>query len=58
MKTRIELSDFRFMPSGHGHYSVTYTSPLTLKSWVGETCDMPLIDKTKGEDEPKKKDLL
>ena len=30
---RIAKSDFQFMPSGFGHYKVTYTSPNTGKKW-------------------------
>jgi hypothetical protein len=55
MKT--QLSDFTFMPSGHGHYKVTYTSPKTGKQWTKTTSHMGLIDKTKNAEEPKRKDL-
>lgn len=55
MKTK--LSDFSFTPSGYGHYRVTYTSPVTGKSWTSTTDDMPLIDSTKNADEPKQSDL-
>ena len=58
MKTTISLSDFRFMPSGYGHYKVTYTSPVTGKSWSAVSHDMPLIDATKNSDSPKKVDLI
>jgi hypothetical protein len=58
MKTRIELSDFSFLPSGYGHYKVTYTSPVTGKSWKVTTNNMPLIDETKNADQPKIKDLI
>ena len=51
------ISDFSFMPSGYGHYKVTYTSPFTGKSWTAKTNDMPLIDATKNTDEPKRCDL-
>lgn len=57
MKTTISLTDFKFTPSGYGHYKVTYTSPKTGKQWTKITSDMPLIDATKNADEPKKKDL-
>lgn len=57
MKTTILLSDFRFIPTGYGHYKVTYTSPVTGKSWTATTNNMPLIDLTKNADEPKRKDL-
>lgn len=50
-------TDFTFLPSGHGHYRVTYTSPVTRKRWTCITNDMGLIDATKYEDEPKRRDL-
>lgn len=58
MKTRIKITDFRFQFSGHGHYKVTYTSPVTGKSWSKVTDNMPLIDATKNEECPLKKDLI
>lgn len=57
MKTTISISDFRFRFSGYGHYKVTYTSPVTGKSWTATTNDMLLIDATKNAGEPLKKDL-
>ena len=54
---KISITDFSFMPSGHGHYKVTYTSPVTFKSWSITTSEMRLIDATKGADYPKRKDL-
>lgn len=57
MKTKISIYDFSFSPSGYGHYKVTYTSPVTRKSWTGTTNNMPLIDATRGSDSPKKCDL-
>lgn len=51
---KISNSDFSFMPSGYGHYKVTYTSPVTGKKWTTVTNDMPLIDATKNADEPKR----
>lgn len=53
----ISISDFSFTFSGYGHYKVTYTSPVTRKSWTVTTNNMPLIDATKNEDDPKKCDL-
>jgi len=55
--SRTTISDFRFEFSGYGHYKVTYTSPVTLKEWSFITTDMPLIDATKNEDNPKQCDL-
>jgi len=57
MKTTTKLSDFTFKFAGHGHYKVTYTSPVTGKEWTATISDMPLIDDTKNADEPKLKDL-
>jgi hypothetical protein len=55
MKTQI--TDFQFIFSGHGHYKVIYTSPKTGKRWGKVTNNMPLIDLTKNEENPKRKDL-
>ena len=58
MKTnRISISDFSFSFSGYGHYRVTYTSPVTGKTWSTVTNNMPLIDATKNADEPKRCNL-
>jgi hypothetical protein len=57
MTQKIKRSDFRFMPSGYGHYKVTYTSPVTFKEFTTVTNNMPLIDATKNNDSPKRKDL-
>lgn len=54
---KISIYDFSFSPSGYGHYKVTYTSPVTGKSWTATTNNMPLIDATKNADEPKRCDL-
>lgn len=54
---KISISDFSFSFSGYGHYRVTYTSPITGKSWSTVTNNMPLIDATKNADEPKRCDL-
>jgi len=45
------------MPSGHGHYKVTYQSPVTFKKWTSTTSYMWLVDATKGSEYPKRKDL-
>ena len=59
MKYRaIEKSDFSFRFVGHGHYKVTYYSPTIISSWSKIVTDMQLIDLTKNEDYPKKKDLI
>jgi|688.fasta_scaffold1244096_2 hypothetical protein len=58
MTTSIQRSDFTFMPSGHGHYKVTYQSPVTRKTWTITTSNMRLIDSIVNSDyEPKKTDL-
>lgn len=53
----MEKSDFNFNYSGFGHYIVTYTSPKTNKKWSKVITDMSLIDATKNEEFPKRKDL-
>ena len=55
--TKISISDFSFSFAGYGHYRVTYTSPITGKSWSTLTNNMPLIDATKNADEAKRCDL-
>lgn len=57
MKKQISKYDFLFRPSGFGQYDVTYTSPATRKSWTAHITDMELIDRTRNEDFPKRKDL-
>ena len=56
--TQISISDFSFSFAGFGHYKVTYTSPVTRKTWSTVTHDMPLIDATKNAENPKKCDLI
>lgn len=58
MKAKISIHDFDFIPSGYGHYKVTFTSPKTGKKWSKTTCNMTLIDATKNSDDPKVKDLI
>ena len=57
MKNQIKRTDFTFTISGYGHYMVTYTSPVTGKSWRKTTDNMPLIDRIKNAENPKIKDL-
>lgn len=57
MKSKTEIWDFEFKSVGFGHYDVTYTSPTTGKQWTKTISDMRIIDATKNEDEPKRKDL-
>ena len=54
----LTLQDFTFEYICPGYYYVTYTSPLTGKSWTNTVDDMALIDATKNADNPKKKDLI
>lgn len=54
---KINKYDFNFSFIGYGHYNVQYTSPMPGKTWQTNTNDMPLIDATKNEPEPKAKDL-
>lgn len=51
-KITISLSDFTFKFEGKGAYTVTYTSPVTLKRWQKYITNMPLIDKTKNAEYP------
>ena len=53
MKTSISTFDFSFIPSGHGHYKVAYTSPVTGKTWSTVTNNMFLVDMVKGNMEAK-----
>ena len=57
MKTKISIHNFSFLKTASGRYSVTYTSPVSGKSWTNSTNDMPLIDATKNEEKPKISDL-
>lgn len=57
MKTKIDIYDFSFMPSGYGHYRVTYTSPITRKKWTTVTHNIGLIDQTKNSESPKRVNL-
>ena len=57
MNPKISINDFHFRFSGYGHYQVTYTSPKTGKRWVYTTNNMPLIDRTKNTEQPKRCDL-
>lgn len=54
---KISKYDFRFAPSGYGHYKVTYTSPVTGKYWTRTINDMMLIDAVKNTEYPKIKDM-
>ena len=55
MKTTIK--DFTFKMRGYGHYHVTYTSPVTGKTWNCVTDNMDLIDRTKNADNPTQVEL-
>lgn len=39
MRAKTTISDFRFEFAGYGHYKVTYTSPVTGKSWTAKELD-------------------
>jgi len=58
MSNSISLQDFSFMPSGYGHYKVTYTSRKTFKTWTVTTNHTHLIDLTQNAENPKVKDLI
>lgn len=57
MSAEVSKSDFSFEFSGHGHYKVTYTSPITNKQWTKVISNIVLIDKIKNSDKPKKVNL-
>lgn len=57
MKTKTQLSDFSFYFVSWGLYRVIYTSPVTGYVWKALINDMELIDNTKNEECPKRKDL-
>lgn len=57
MAQQISKADFSFKSSGYGCYEVTYQSPITRKTWSKKITDMTIIDATKNEDFPLKKDL-
>lgn len=57
MKNLTKLSDFKFELSGYGHYRVIYTSPVTGKTWTKNINNMPLVDATKNEEDPKQTNL-
>ena len=52
------ITDFRFDFAGHGHYRVTYISPVTGKNWTRTIHDMTLIDDTKNTSEPRMDRLM
>jgi len=54
----MKITDFTFRFAGYGHYKITYTSPVTGKSWSRTTNDMPLVDCTKNAESPKQVDLM
>lgn len=57
MSAKIKKSDFEFIFACYGHYKVTYQSPKTGKKWTKSISNMSLIDATKNEEFPKRKDL-
>lgn len=44
---KISPHHFKALPSGHGHYRVTYESPISHKTWTSTITDMQLIDNLK-----------
>lgn len=54
---KISKYDFKFKSEGYGHYKVTYTSPITSKSWTRTINDMMMIDAVKNTEYPKIKDM-
>lgn len=56
-KIKISKTDFTFIPSGYGHYKVTYESPVTHKKWTAIINDMEAVDNVHYEESPKIKDM-
>lgn len=54
---KISKYDFKFQFVGYGYYKVTYTSPITSKSWTRTINDMMMIDAVKNTEYPKIKDM-
>ena len=54
---KISISDFGFRLAGYGRYKVAYTSPVTGRQWSTVIEDMTIIDATKNNDGPLRKDL-
>lgn len=54
---KIRKYDFKFQFVGYGYYKVTYTSPITSKSWTCTINDMMMIDAVKNTECPKIKDM-
>ena len=52
MTTCIRKSDFTILPSGYGHWKVTYQSPVTKKEWTSIISKSMLIDAVKNSDNP------
>lgn len=48
MAKKTQISDFRFQFLSAGHYSITYTSPVTDKEFRIVTTDMQIVDEFKG----------
>ena len=54
MKNNISKADFQFLQGGQGRYRVTYTSPVTFKTWAKILTSMPTIDAVRLSDNPTK----
>ena len=54
---KISKTDFTFLPSGFGHYKVTYESPVTHKKWTAIIDIMEWVDKVHHDESPKVKDM-
>lgn len=54
---KISKTDFIFLPSGFGHYKVTYESPVTHKKWTAIIDNMEWVDKVHHKESPKVKDM-
>jgi hypothetical protein len=45
---KIEIGEFNFRFVGHGHYRISFNSPITGKEWSKVTTDMEIVDEFKG----------
>lgn len=49
------MENLTFKFTGHGHYLITYTTPIRGLKYSKTITDMTLIDATKNSDNPTKK---
>ena len=47
MEKQIKITDFKFLKTGAGHYSLSYFSPKTGKEFKRPVTDMDVVDEFK-----------